>query len=375
MTTAVTSSRPAVTVGVTAVCAAAYRIPTDSPEADGTLAWNDTTLIVVHAEGGGICGTGWTYGHRSCASVVTDLLADHVVGRNALDTGGAFDEMTRAVRNVGRSGIAGQALSAVDIALWDLKARLLDTSLHGLLGAARASVPVYGSGGFTTYSHQQLRSQLSAWVHELAIPRVKIKIGESWGTNVVRDVSRMRQARGAIGDDAELYVDANGAYSAKQAIRVMRSVSDVGVSWLEEPVTSDDTAGLRQVRSAVDADVAAGEYGHRLADFVPLCSAVDCLQIDASRCGGYTEWLRAAALAAAHHLDVSAHCAPWLHAAVAAATPNLRHIEWFHDHARIETRYFDGATAPSRGSLQLDRASPGHGLALRANDIEPYRVC
>jgi L-alanine-DL-glutamate epimerase-like enolase superfamily enzyme len=359
---------------VTEVSAAAYTIPTDAPEGDGTLAWDHTTLVVVKARCGDICGIGWTYGDPGCVTVINGLLADLVVGRDAMDIGGVFDTAAKALRNVGRSGVAGQALSAVDIALWDLKARLLDMPLHRLLGAVRDTVPVYGSGGFTTYDHHQLRTQLSEWVSALAIPRVKIKIGESWGANTARDISRMRQARAIIGDDVELYVDANGAYSAKKAVRVIRAVADLAITWLEEPVSSDDTAGLRAVRDSVEPDVAAGEYGHRLADFVPLVSSVDCLQIDASRCGGITEWARVAALAAAHQLDVSAHCAPWLHAAVGAATPNLRHLEWFHDHARIETRYFDGATMPIGGVLQPDATSPGHGLAVRDTDLNPYRV-
>lgn len=364
----------AATAPVTAVHAAAYTIPTDVPEADGTLSWNHTTLVVARVHCGDTAGTGWTYGHSTATAVITELLADLIVGLDAMDTGAAFDTMARALRNVGRSGIAGQALSAIDVALWDLKARLLDVPLHRLLGGVRDAVPVYGSGGFTTYDHRQLGTQLSAWVHALAIPRVKIKIGESWGTNTTRDISRIRQARAAIGDSAELFVDANGAYTAKQAVRVMRMVADADVTWLEEPVSSDDTAGLRAVRDAVEPDVAAGEYGYRLHDFAALCSAVDCLQADASRCGGVTGWQRVATLAAEHHLDVSAHCAPWLHAAVGAATTNLRHLEWFHDHARIETRYFDGAAVPVGGFLRPDDRRPGHGLTLRETDLSPYRV-
>jgi L-alanine-DL-glutamate epimerase-like enolase superfamily enzyme len=362
------------TAVVTALNAAAYTIPTDGSEADGTLAWDHTTLVLARAECGGVTGTGWTYGHPACAAVVSGLLAAEVVGRDALGTGAIFDAMTKAVRNVGRSGIAGQALSAVDVALWDLKARLLGIPLHRLLGEVRDAVPVYGSGGFTTYDQDQLHHQLTAWVGDLGIPRVKIKIGESWGTCTARDVFRMQQARAAIGEDAELFVDANGAYTAKQAIRVMSRVAELGISWLEEPVSSDDVAGLRTVRDAVDADVAAGEYGHRLVDFVALCPVVDCLQADASRCGGITEWLRVAALAASQHLDVSTHCAPWLHAAVGASTPNLRHLEWFHDHARIEMRYFEGATPPIGGVLRPDSDSAGHGLAVRSRDLDPYRV-
>lgn len=374
MTAADTVVGSVATVPVTELRAAAYTIPTDMPEADGTLAWDKTTLVVAHVRSADTSGTGWTYGHASAAAVIADVLAGQVVGRDAMDTTGIFTAMARAVRNVGRSGIAGQAISAVDIALWDLKARLLEIPLHRLLGAVRHAVPVYGSGGFTTYDHHRMRTQLAGWIHDLAIPRVKIKIGESWGTNPRRDVSRMRQANAVAGEGVELFVDANGAYSAKQAIRIMGMVADLGITWLEEPVSSKDIRGLAAVRDAVTADVAAGEYGHRLDDFVPLCSAVDCLQIDASRCGGYTEWQRVAALAAAHELEVSAHCAPWLHAAIAAATPNLRHVEWFHDHARIETRYFDGATMPVGGELALDDTANGHGLTLRANDLDPYRV-
>ena len=359
---------------VTGLHAAAYTIATEAPEADGTLAWDHTTLIIARADCGQVTGTGWTYGHPACVDVITENLATHVVGRDALAVGAAFDAMAKAVRNIGRGGIAGQALSAVDVALWDLKARLLGTPLHRLVGAVRDAVPVYGSGGFTTYHHHQLRDQLTGWVRDLGIPRVKIKIGQSWGTCTARDVSRMHQARAVIGEGAELFVDANGAYTAKQAVRLMSTVAELNITWLEEPVSSDDLAGLRAVRDAVGADVAAGEYGYRLADFSALCSAVDCLQADASRCGGVTEWLRVAALAAAHHLDISAHCAPWLHAAIGAATPNLRHLEWFHDHARIETRYFEGATPPVNGVLRPDPASPGHGLAVRSTDLEPYRV-
>ncbi|GFG53591.1 mandelate racemase [Mycolicibacterium agri] len=360
---------------VTGLNAAAYTIPTDGPEADGTLAWDHTTLVVAQAQCGDTVGTGWTYGHASCADVIIDLLTRHVLGADAMAIGAAHRAMTSALRNVGRTGIGAQALSAVDVALWDLKARLLETPLHLLLGSDHTEVPVYGSGGFTTYDHHRLRLQLESWVHGLGIPRVKIKIGEAWGTRTNRDMSRMRQARAAIGDTADLYVDVNGAYTAKQAIRVMHAVADIGVTWLEEPVSSDDPAGMKTVRDAVTADVTAGEYGWRLTDFIALCPVVDCLQADATRCGGLTEWRRVAALAAANGLQISAHCAPWLHAAIATATPNFRHLEWFYDHARIETRYFDGASLPVGGLLCLDPAAVGHGLTVRESDLAPYRVC
>ncbi|HNM85811.1 MAG: enolase C-terminal domain-like protein [Mycobacterium sp.] len=356
--------------------AGAYTIPTDGPEADGTLAWDRTTLVVVEARWADVVGIGWTYGSPACADVIHDLLADAVLGRSAFDVAGCFDAMVKAIRNVGRSGIGGQAISAVDVALWDLKARILDAPLHHLIGAVHDAVPVYGSGGFTTYDAGRLREQLSSWANELGIPRVKIKIGESCGTRVDRDLARMAQARDVVGDDVELYVDANGAYGRKQAVRVMHQAADLDIRWFEEPVSSDDLAGLAEVRAAVSADVAAGEYGYDTYYFRRMCEsgAVDCLQADASRCGGITGWLQAAAVAAAHGLQISGHCAPHLHAAAAMATPNLRHLEWFHDHARIEMSYFDGAVLPLDGLMRLDATRSGHGLALRREALESYQV-
>jgi len=360
---------------VTAVDVAVYTVPTDAPEADGTLSWDATTMVLVQAHADGIVGTGWTYGSAGCATVVTETLAGSVCGRDALDVGGAFDAMVKAVRNAGRPGAVGYAISAVDVALWDLKARILELPLHRLLGAVRTEVPVYGSGGFTCYDERQLREQLTRWTAEQSIPRVKIKIGESWGTDTARDLERIRQARRIIGDDVELFVDANGGYHRKQAIRVMAAAADADVHWFEEPVSSDDLDGLREVRDAVSPDVTAGEYGTDLYYFRRMCAAgaVDCLQADVSRCGGITEWLRVAAVAASYGLDISGHCGPHLHAHVAAATPNLRHLEWFHDHVRIESMFFDGTLDPTGGSLRPG-PDPGHGLTLRRADVERYRI-
>jgi L-alanine-DL-glutamate epimerase-like enolase superfamily enzyme len=360
---------------VTALETAVYVIPTDEPEADGTLTWDKTTMVLVRARAGGEQGLGWSYAAAAAQIVITDMLADLVTGRDAFDIAGIAEAMARQVRNIGRPGVAATAISAVDIALWDLKARLLGQPLAGLLGAARRDVPVYGSGGFTSYDDTRTRQQLSEWVEKEGIPRVKIKIGESWGGNERRDLARAELAREVIGPDAELYVDANGGYCASQAIRVADELSAIGVSWFEEPVSSQDLAGLAAVRQQVRPDVAAGEYSWSLADSARLieAGAVDCLQLDVTRCGGITEFIRGAALAAAHHLQVSGHCAPNLHAHVGAAVPNLRHVEYFHDHHRIERLFFDGALDPAGGVMRPDLDRPGHGLTHRPADTERYR--
>jgi L-alanine-DL-glutamate epimerase-like enolase superfamily enzyme len=227
-------------------------------------------------------------------------------------------------------------------------------SVHvpALLGRVREHVPAYGSGGFTSYDKQQTREQLAGWVERDRVPRVKIKIGESWGSREARDLSRVALARQVIGPDTELFVDANGGYSTGQAVRVAHQMAEYGVTWCEEPVSSQDLAGLASVRSQVLPDVAAWEYSWSLADSARLieADAVDGLQLDLARCGGITEFARGAALAAAHSIQVSAHCAPTLHAHVGAATPNLRHVEYFHDHQRI-------------GCCSTEPSTPGAGCS------------
>jgi L-alanine-DL-glutamate epimerase-like enolase superfamily enzyme len=360
---------------VTALDAAVYVIPTDAPEADGTLTWDRTTMVLLTARAGSEQGLGWSYTSGAAVAVVDELLTDVVTGRDALDVAGAAEAMARQVRNVGRPGIAAMAISAVDIALWDLKARLLGVSLASLLGRVHDGVPVYGSGGFTSYSDDRTQEQLSGWVKEQQIPRVKIKIGESWGADERRDLARVRLAREVIGPDTELYVDANGGYTTGQAVRVAAELDAYAVTWFEEPVSSLDLDGLATIRRQIRPDVAAGEYSWSLADSAALigADAVDCLQLDVTRCGGITEFLRGAGLAAAHNLQVSGHCAPNLHAHVATAVPNLRHVEYFHDHQRIERMLFDGTLDPRGGTMCSDPSRPGHGMTLRDADAEPFR--
>jgi L-alanine-DL-glutamate epimerase-like enolase superfamily enzyme len=375
MTTTDARALTDVTVGDLEV--AAYTVPTDRPEGDGTLAWDSTTWVVVHATTGDPdlpVGTGWTYAPAAAAHVVRDLLAREVVGRTVLDLGGCWQAMVDAVRNAGRPGLVSMAISAVDTALWDLKARLLGVPLQHLFGALRDDVPVYGSGGFTPDPETHLQEQLRGWV-EQGFSSVKIKIGESWGSRTRRDLDRVSLARRTIGTDVALFVDANGGYDAAQAVRVGASLDALGVTWFEEPVSSDDHAGLRRVRERVTADVAAGEYGDSLGYFAHLLGAetVDCAQVDVTRCGGYTEWFRIAALAAGYGLDVSGHCAPSLHVPAAVATPRLRHLEWFEDHVRLESRFLDGFASPGQGNVRPSQ-TPGHGLTVREADLAAYRV-
>jgi L-alanine-DL-glutamate epimerase-like enolase superfamily enzyme len=341
----------------------ARTIPTDAPESDGTFEWDSTTIVVVRVFAGDESGLGYTYTHDAAVRLIEDKLAPAVHGVDAAgDMSPAWHEMGRLLRNIGRPGLGFMALSAVDIALWDVRARLLGQPLVDLLGAVRDEAAVYGSGGFTSYSLERLSEQLAGWVAQ-GIPRVKMKLGREPD----KDPERLDAARVAIGDETALYVDANGAFDREDAVGwANRYADEWGVTWFEEPVSSADAEGLRHVRehSPPQLDVAAGEYAYVPADFSNLlrASAVDCLQIDVTRCGGYTGFLHAAGLAEQYGLQISAHCAPQASAHVCCAVPHFRHIEYFHDHIRVEQELFDGVLEPEGGALRPDRSRPGHGL-------------
>jgi L-alanine-DL-glutamate epimerase-like enolase superfamily enzyme len=358
-------------VAIEKIAVEIYRIPTNLPESDGTLKWDSTTLVLVRVRAGGLTGLGYTYADTATGKLIHDLLAKVVEGRDAMGIPACWEAMVARTRNLGRAGIVSMAISAVDTALWDLKARLLNMPVVTLLGAARNSVPIYGSGGFTSYSDAQLQKQLSGWV-EQGISRVKMKIGR----DAEADIQRVRLARQAIGAEAELFVDANGAYSRKQALEQAESFANCKVSWFEEPVSSDDLSGLRLMRDRGPAgmDIAAGEYGYDSGYFRRMleAEAVDVLQADATRCGGITGFLQASALCEAFHLHLSAHTAPTIHAHVGCAAQPLRNLEYFHDHVRIENMFFDGVLQPINGELRPDLSRPGMGIELKQADLQRF---
>jgi len=360
-------------IPVEKVNVSAYSVPTDAPEGDGTFRWDSTTLIVCEMHADNQVGLGYTYGNQATASVADQLANKCLLHRPALDVPSLYESMLRQVRNDGSRGITSMALSALDVALWDLKAKLLRSSLVDLFGAAQASVPAYGSGGFTTYTNKQLAEQLSGWVAE-GLKIVKMKIG----AEPARDIERVDAAREAIGPSTRLFVDANGAYGGRQAVDFAKKFAEFDVTWLEEPVSSDDLDGLRRVRDRAPGamEIAAGEYGYDSLYFKRMleAGAVDVLQLDATRCKGFTGYLAGAGLASSFGCPISAHCAPSLHMHVGCAVAKFRHVEYFHDHARIEQMLFDGFILPRDGELKPDRSRHGMGLIFKHRDAERFVV-
>jgi L-alanine-DL-glutamate epimerase-like enolase superfamily enzyme len=358
-------------VAIDAVTVASYTIPTDAPESDGTLAWDHTTIVIVTVRAGGVQGLGYTYANAATAALVQDVLRDVVAGMDAMAPNAAYLAMGRKIRNLGRPGICSMAISAVDAAIWDVKARLLQVPLVTLLGQVREGAAVYGSGGFTSYSDKQLEKQLGGWARA-GIGAVKMKIGR----DPARDEHRVRTARKAIGAGTRLYVDANGAYEPREALEQAEMLARHDVRWFEEPVTSDNLEGMRFVRehAPLRMQIAAGEYGYSgfYFQYMLASGAVDVLQADMTRCGGVTGFLQAAALCETWNVPLSSHTAPALHAAVACAAVSFTEMEYFHDHVRIEKMLFDGGPQLVKGALRPDLSRPGNGLELRRVDAEKF---
>ncbi len=348
----------------------AYTVPTDYPESDGTLEWDSTTMVLVEASGGGERGFGYTYGDVSVGRFVESKLEGLVEGADAMRPPAAWALMQRAIRNAGRPGVGAMAVSAVDIALWDLKARLLGVPLADALPRFHEAVPIYGSGGFTSYSLDRLREQLGGWASE-GIPRVKMKVGR----DPEKDPERVGAVREAIGEDVELLVDANGAYTRKQALYWAEWFAGEGITYLEEPVSSEDREGLRLLRDHGPGGlaIAAGEYEWTLADLADLSGCVDILQADVTRCAGITNLLRVDGICKGRQIPFSAHCAPAVSAHVCCAVETLAHLEYFHDHVRVENMIFDGVLEPEEGGyLRPDPARLGLGLELKRSEAEKY---
>lgn len=361
------------TVKIRSANVSAFTIATDQPESDGTAQWNSTTVLLVELTAGDCTALGYAYANVSAAPVAKDLIENCILGEDAFDTPAMHSRLDRAVRNWGRPGLVSGAISAIDICLWDLKARLLDKPLAALLGRVRDSVPAYGSGGFTSYTEDLLVKQLTGWA-SLGMRAVKMKIGREPD----KDVERVRVVQKALGGKAELFVDANGAYERKQALRKAEQFGDLGVTWFEEPVSSDDRIGLHLLVEHAPAvmRIAAGEYIYVLDDARLMIegNAVDVLQCDVTRCGGVTNFLKIGAACEIHHLPLSAHTSPTIHASLCCSVPASINVEYFHDHARIEHMIFEGAQEPVNGELTPDLSRAGLGLVLKESDARKFQV-
>lgn len=348
-----------------------FRIPTEKPESDGTLTWSSTGMLCVQIHCQGYTGLGYSYTTEAAAQIVKKHFVELIVGRGPYPVQKRNFQMQRSVRNFGHQGVAACALSAVDIALWDLKAQLLKIPLVELLGVFRDRTEAYASGGFTSQSPEELQNWVGGW-KEKGFRLFKIKIGR----HPEEDIERVAAVRNALEDSDSIFIDANGAYDVKPALALAERVSEFGVSWFEEPVSSDNREGLKYLRQRLPPgmELSAGEYGWDLFRLFHLLKSqcVDVLQIDVTRCGGITGFLRAAEMARAFHVPLSCHTAPHLHAPLACSLDNVRHLEVFADHDRIENELFENHDRIGSGWMETNREVDGHGLRLKRDIARQY---
>jgi D-arabinonate dehydratase len=364
-------------VRVAAVDSLLVRVPLRRPVllSRQTFTAREFNVVLVRTDEG-VEGVGYARGGEVVRAAVEAEIAPRLVGRDAFATETLWAELQDAAAIVGRSGAFMRAQSAVDIALWDAKAKALGLPLFRLLGGERTRVPAYVSGGYYRdgQSADDLAQEMAGYV-ERGFRAVKIRVGR---LSPREDAARAAAVRAAIGDDVDLMVDANQGYAtAADALAAGRRFEQLGVRWLEEPVRAEDRAGCAEVAAALDMAVAAGEseYGrHAFRDLI-ASRAADVLQPDATVVGGVSEWLKVAALAGAHGLPLAPHYFTEVHAHLVAATPGAICVEYFFPDADIISfdELLDEPLAPRDGFVELPER-PGVGLDLRPGALERYRA-
>ncbi len=323
----------------------------------------------------GLVGLGLGGGTTAAREVIERTLKPILLGQNALHIEKLWDEMFWAIRGVGRKGLAFSALSAVDIALWDLKAKYYETPLYQLLGPYTESVPVYGSGGWTHFSLDELVAEQCGYV-ERGMRAVKMKVGKDFGHSEREDVARLAAVREAVGPDVQIFIDANNGYYAKQAIRLARVFEEYDVGWFEEPVLADDIDGLAAVAKAIDIPVATGEHEYTKYGFRDLIvrGGADIVQPDVGRVGGISEWMKVAHLAHAFNLPVAPHAYQLVHLHLACATPNLKIVECLGTVEAADRIFYTSFDEPRNGVWSPDPHKHGLGLELDPSAVKHYAV-
>jgi L-alanine-DL-glutamate epimerase-like enolase superfamily enzyme len=279
------------------------------------------------------------------------------------------------VRGYGRKGVAFCALSAVDIGLWDLKAKALGLPLYRLLGPYTDAVPIYGSGGWTNYTEDELVAEMTGYV-EQGIKRVKMKVGKDFGRSEREDIQRLAAVRKAVGDDVAIYIDANNGYYPKQAIYMAKEFEQFQVGWFEEPVLADDIPGLAEIRRATTIPVATGEHEYTKYGFRALIAGggVDIVQPDVGRVGGVTEWMKVAHLAHSFNLPVAPHAVQLVHLHLTCATPNLKVVEYLGNSHEGDKIWYTEFPEHKDGMWSPYPDRPGLGLELDPHAVEKWAV-
>jgi len=315
----------------------------------------------------GLEGLGITYhevGGEATKALIERNMTPRLIGRDPFETEVIWADMTSYLRGVGRKGLMFCALSAIDIALWDLKGKITGLPLYRLLGGTERRVPVYASGGWTSYSDEQLVEEITGMVRQ-GYRMVKFKVGVEGGRNLRRDVERVAKVREAVGPAIGIMLDANNCWDAATGVQFANRVRDLDIMWLEEPVPADDIPGLARFRQGTDIPLATGEHEYTkfgVRDLI-LNGAADVVQVDAARAGGYTEMLKIAALTQAWNLKFAPHAMENIHVHLVSAVPNALFLERLLMFEEITARVFKNVPVPQDGYITIPEL-PGLGLEL-----------
>ena len=348
----------------------------DSTVPEPSLAIGGRSQLFVHIHTDeGVEGLGVGQAAPGARQVVEATLRRILIGQDPFNIEKLWNDMFWHIRGFGRKGVAFCALSAVDTGLWDLKAKALGLPLYRLLGPYTDTVPVYGSGGWTNMSEDELVAEMVGYV-EQGIARVKMKVGKDFGRSEREDLQRLAAVRKAVGDDVAIYVDANNGYYAKQAIYMAKEFEQFQVGWFEEPVLADDIQGLAEIRQAINIPVATGEHEYTKYGFKDLIArgGADIVQPDVGRVGGVTEWMKVAHVAHAFNLPVAPHAVQLVHLHLGCATPNLKVVEHLGTALEGDAIWYTEIPEPKDGMWAPFPDRPGLGLELDPHAVEKWSV-
>jgi len=359
---------------ITHVTTHLLRTPADNPLVVGLPAPTDTREFVTLELGTdqGLVGIGLTFFGGALTGALraaVDGLARLVVGDDPTQTEAIAAKLRRAAGSSGPGGIFTLALSAIDIACWDLKGKALGQSVCALLGGLRERVPTYASGALMRPHPIDYLAKAGPRLRDLGFRQMKMQCGSE--PSIAASVERVRVMREAIGPDVDLMCDINQLWSVDHAIEVGRRIEPHHLFWLEDPTAHDDYPGLARIAAALTTPIAAGEYHYGIAPFRHLLEAraIDIPMIDLLRVGGITQWMKVAGMAEAFNLPVVSHLVPEIHVHLVAAAPNGLTVEYMPWTLQL----FEETPKLERGQLVVP-AKPGLGLAFDQATVKRYQI-
>jgi L-alanine-DL-glutamate epimerase-like enolase superfamily enzyme len=359
---------------ITHVTTRVLSTPADNPLVVGLPAPTETREFVTLELGTdqGLVGIGLTFFGGALTPALraaVDGLARLTLGEDPTRVEAIAATLRRAAGGSGPGGIFTLALSAIDLACWDLRGKALGRSVHALLGGLRERVPTYASGALMRPHPVDYLAKAGPRLRDMGFRQMKMQCGSE--PTVAASVERVRVVREAIGPDIDLMCDINQLWSVPHAVEVGRRLEPYHLFWLEDPVAHDDYAGLAHVADALTTPVAAGEYHYGIVPFRHLLEArsVDIVMIDVLRVGGITQWMKVAGMAEAFNVPVVSHLVPEIHVHLVGAIPHGLTVEYMPWSLRL----FEETPALEAGQLVVP-GRPGLGLAFDQAALERYQV-